>query len=291
VNLEHRRPFAGHRRIGAGWGALLFGVLLVGLILGLRIALSAYLPRHAHLTPLTMLLRESALAAAVAGATAVMAFVEQRPVLSYGFVGERSVRRFVGGVAAGVVALSILVGALWGGGFLALVGQPLHGAGAWGYGAAWGGVFTLVAIAEEAMLRGYLQQTLARGIGFWWAALLLSALFGAAHGSNPGESPVGLVAAAAAGLVFCLGLRLTGSLFWSVGFHAGWDWAQSYLFGVPDSGLMIEGHLLAASHMGSPLWSGGTTGPEGSAMVFPLLGFVAIAMWLTWHRGGAAHRA
>src|ERR1700745_2783677 len=32
-----------------------------------------------------------------------------------------------------------------------------------------------------------------------------------------------------AGLLFCLSLWLTKSLYWAVGLHAGWDWSQSYL--------------------------------------------------------------
>jgi uncharacterized protein len=31
------------------------------------------------------------------------------------------------------------------------------------------------------------------------------------------------------GLLFCLSLRRTGSLWWAVGFHAAWDWGQTLL--------------------------------------------------------------
>jgi membrane protease YdiL (CAAX protease family) len=42
-------------------------------------------------------------------------------------------------------------------------------------------------------LRGYLQHTLSPGIGFWWAALLLSVVFALGHVDNSGESPLGIV--------------------------------------------------------------------------------------------------
>jgi len=46
-------------------------------------------------------------------------------------------------------------------------------------------VFLLVGLFEEFLLRGYTQFTLARGIGFWLAAVLLSTAFGASHLKNP----------------------------------------------------------------------------------------------------------
>ena len=145
-------------------------------------------------------------------------------------------------------------------------------------------MFLMVAFFEESTLRGYLQFTLTRGIGFWWGALLLSLLFGFSHGTNPGETPVGLFAAAGVGLVFCLSLWYTGSLWWAVGFHASWDWAESYFYGTSDSGLVVRGHLLGEHPIGPRLWSGGTTGPEGSLLVLALLVIMALLMWLWWGR-------
>lgn len=119
--------------------------------------------------------------------------------------------------------------------------------------------------------------------------MILSILFGALHTSNRGESPVGIVAAIAAGLVFCLSLRLTGSLWWIVGVHAGWGWSESYLYGVANSGLVIQGRLYATHPVGSAIWSGGTTGPEGSVFALMVLLLMAIGIWLTWGRAGVQH--
>ena len=68
------------------------------------------------------------------------------------------------------------------------------------------------------------------------------------------------------------------------GCHAGWDWAQSYFYGTSDSGLIIEGHLLSEHPTGPALWSGGTTGPEGSLLIFVLLAIMSLVMWLWWGR-------
>jgi membrane protease YdiL (CAAX protease family) len=165
----------------------------------------------------------------VLAATAIMAKIEKRPVLSYGFAGERKLSRFFLGIAGGVAALSALVLALKISGLLIFDGQRLHGTSAWTYGLEWGLAFLLTALFEESLLRGYLQSTLARGIGFWWAALVLSIGFGALHLPNRGESPIGILSVVGIGMMFCLSLWLTKSLYWAVGLHAGWDSAESYL--------------------------------------------------------------
>jgi uncharacterized protein len=97
------------------------------------------------------------------------------------------------------------------------------------------------------------------------------------HIGNPGETWVGLVAVAAIGLFFCLTLRRTGNLWFAVGFHASWDWGESYLYSVPDSGGMVTGHLMHSSFHGSRWLTGGSVGPEGSMLVFMVLALTAVA--------------
>ncbi len=174
----------------------------------------------------------------------------------------------------------MLVGVLWKSGSLVFDGCLLSGLTALKYALAWALVFLLVGFFEESLLRGYLQYTPSRGIGFWWAALLLSFVFALMHTCNVGESPFGLLFVGVGGLVFCLSLWCTKSLWWAVGFHTGWDWGQSYVYGTPNGGLMMKGHFLAEHPAGNPLWSGGRAGPEGSLLLLPLLVFVAVCMWM-----------
>jgi membrane protease YdiL (CAAX protease family) len=113
-------------------------------------------------------------------------------------------------------------------------------------------------------------------MGFWPTAILLSALFGLAHASNPGESKFGLVSVVLFGLLFCLFLRRRGNLWWAVGFHAGWDWGQTFFYGVPDSGLSPY-HNLFGSAFSGPRWlTGGSVGPEASIFTPVVLVIVAI---------------
>jgi membrane protease YdiL (CAAX protease family) len=63
--------------------------------------------------------------------------------------------------------------------------------------------------------------------GFWTAALVLCSIFGFGHGNNPGASLFGLVAVGIFGLTFIFSLWRNGSLWWAIGAHTSWNWAQS----------------------------------------------------------------
>ena len=124
--------------------------------------------------------------------------------------------------------------------------------------------------------------------------MILSFLFGLGHNKNPGESPIGLLPAGLVGMVFCLSLWRTGSLWWAIGFHAAWDWSQSFLYGVADSGAMVQHHLLAAHPVGKPILSGGATGPEGSIYIVAVLGIVSLIILVTLpntHHGDTPERS
>jgi CAAX protease family protein len=266
-----RRVFIGEQGIRAGWGVLVFAAIYVLLqavvVLSHLVALDMPNPIPVRLG----LLQESYQLLMVAVAPLAMARIERRPVLSYGYTGRHRLIRLVTGLLWGFFCLSGLVGTLWKARLLVFDGMALSGFSVLGFAFAWGFVFLLVGFFEESLLRGYLQHTLTRGIGFWWAALFLSVVFALGHATNNGESVQGIVEVGLAGLLFCLSLWYTKSLWWAVGFHAGWDWGQSYFYGTPDSGLVTRGHLLSSHPAGDPIWSGGTAGPEGSLLVVPLV--------------------
>jgi uncharacterized protein len=282
-----RRIFIGRDGIRTGWLALLFIVIVGGCAFGL-----SFLVRHFLLGPVdfhnlpagSALLMEGVQVVAAAIATGVLAAIERKSLFSYGLQGAARGLRFVSGVVCGFVAISALVLILLKAGLLQLNASTLQPSEAWKYAAMWAGVFLMAGVFEETVLRGYLQYTLTRRIGFWWAAILLSALFGGLHGWNPGETPVGLVTAVLAGLVFCLSLWYTGSLWWAIGFHAAWDWGESYFYGTSDSGEISQGSLFTAHPVGHVLLSGGATGPEGSVLVIPVLIVVVVLMWAWWGR-------
>jgi membrane protease YdiL (CAAX protease family) len=160
----------------------------------------------------------------------------------------------------------------------------LHGRDIWIWGAKWGVVFVMVGLSEEFLLRGYSLFTLADGIGFWPAAIFMAALFGLGHAGNTGETRIGLIATVVFALFASTTLRYTGNLWLAVGAHAGWDWGQSFFFGVNDSGFQAPGHLLSPSVHG-PVWlSGGSVGPEGSIVTLILWALMSIIFVLLYRK-------
>ena len=88
-----------------------------------------------------------------------------------------------------------------------------------------------------------------------------------------------------AGMTLSYTLWWTGSLWWGIGWHMAWDWAQSFLFGVADSGNISEGRLFVTHPTGNPLLSGGADGPEGSVLVVAALAVTVVLCRYTARRG------
>ena len=220
-----------------------------------------------------MLVQESIGLIAVFAAAAIMGLLEARPFGGYGLPrAARFGARFWQGVAWGIAMVTGIIFLIRAFGGFSFGELALRGPAIWGYALLWGVVFICVGFFEEFLFRGYAQFTLATGIGFWPAATALSAAFGAVHLCNPGEDKVGALSVFVIGMFFCLTLRRTGNLWFAVGLHAAFDWGETFLYSVPDSGLVAPGHLLNSSFHGPAWLTGGTVGPEGSVMAFALVG-------------------
>jgi membrane protease YdiL (CAAX protease family) len=283
-----RQTFVGHHGIRWGWRIALFIAVFLAAIFSIAKLMHYVFGPVPHSTTHLMLLPfylgESIQMLSLLVALAVMSAIERRPMLSFGLQDSAGWTRFGGGLLCGFAAISLTVFALMQMQVLTLDAPVMQDATAWWGGLAWAGLFLLVAIFEESALRGYLQYTLTHGMGFWWSAILLSILFAGLHGYNPDETPVGLISAGAFGVVFCLSLWYTGSLFWAIGFHCAWDWGESYFYGTSDSGTVVDHRLFTAHPLGNVLLSGGKTGPEGSVVVLVLFVVMVVSMRWWWGR-------
>lgn len=151
-------------------------------------------------------------------------------------------------------------------------------------------LLALPAAAEEALFRGYPMQLIAAEKGPVLALWLMSAGFAAVHVWNPGVTGLGVVNILAAGLLLGVVYLKTGSLWWATGAHLGWNWALGYLGDLPVSGLELMDAPLVMSVVSGPTWlSGGSFGPEGSALTAVALlctaGFLWRARWLSPGQG------
>jgi membrane protease YdiL (CAAX protease family) len=272
-----RRVFVGPSGLRSGWSFALY----LGMF-ALVVAVGGWWADSLQLGELwSQMFSELGLLVAAIIPALVMIRIEHRPWGTYGLpLRDAFSKLFWVGAIWGFLGITLLLEILHGLHSFDFGHVLLHGTRIVKFAIFWAAVFLLVGLFEEFLLRGYTQFTLARGMGFWPAALLLSTAFGASHLKNPGEAWIGALAAGSIGLFFCLTLRRTGSLWFAVGFHAAWDWGESFFYSVPDSGTMSPGHLLSSSFHGSRWITGGSVGPEGS-----LLCFVVIAvLWVAFAR-------
>lgn len=267
--------FRGPNGIRAGWRALIFLAIVAVLVAvaNLVVAIVMHFVLHrpvrmgaiASLTPATAILSDGSIFVFTGFAALIMSRIEHRNWGQYGLPARFAFRsHFWIGTMIGFVAISTNLFAIFALHGFHLTGMAIHGKTILTATAAWSAAFVVVGLGEEFAFRGYLQYTFATGMGYWPTAFLLSALFALAHAANPGESKFGLLSVVCFGLLFCFLLRRTGNLWWAVGFHAGWDWGQTFFYGVTDSGLTPYHNLFNSSFSG-PIWlTGGTVGPEAS---------------------------
>ena len=265
--------FLGPNGVRAGWRAALFVALfLLFVSLGGSALRLLRLSVPGPITPSVLGTQEGLAAICAIVAALIMSRLEQRRFGDYGMplrqaLGKNFWLGAVWGIAA-ITALMLVIRA-FGGYSFGMV--DLSASGVVRYALEWGAVFCFVGIFEEFFFRGYLQFTLSSGMGFWPAALLLSLAFGAVHLRNPGEGPVGALSVLVIGMFLCFTLRRTGTLWFAIGFHAAYDFGETYVYSVPDSGIVMPGHLLASSFHGPAWLTGGTVGPEGSVFDFVIM--------------------
>jgi membrane protease YdiL (CAAX protease family) len=274
------RWLIGPEGLRTGWRLLLYAAMWRGLYLLLGVLTHYALQFGVHGLWIEMFAEAGLVPVAVAPAF-VLASLEGRSFDSYGLPRRGAFGKlFWVGLLWGIAAITVLMFALRGAGAFDFGTFSLHGSRILKFAAFWGVFFLLVGFYEEFLVRGYTQFTLTKMVGFWPGAILLSIGFGAFHLGNPGETWTGILGAAVIGFFFCLTLRRTGNLWFAVGFHAAWDWGESYLYSVPDSGGISPGHLLKSSFHGPRWLTGASAGPEGSVLLF---GLVAL-LWLIFDR-------
>lgn len=280
-----RSLFLGPCGLRVGWRLVIFigllAILLGGAVLvghggpqGLRDA-----QKHmgeVTVTPFMMGASEAIMLALLCLATLVMGRIENRKFSEYGLPLRQALSKaFWIGCLSGFLAISGTLLAMFLLHGFRITGFALHGKAVLYSLTGWATAFLITGLFEEFLCRGYLQHTLASGIGFWPAAFVMSGLFAFGHAFNPHETLTGVASVVLFGLLLCFFLRRSGNLWCAVGFHAAYDWGQTF-FGVPDSG-MAPYHNLFNSAFSGPWWlTGGIVGPEASVLTPIALALVAL---------------
>ena len=270
-------------------GFFVLAVLVGGLVLvGALVALHVKPGGLSAIPVLGMLGQETAQWIGIVIATVVAVRFAKLSWAEAGYGGGRIAQGLLLGGVLGFVLLSGIIGVLYAAGFIRFGPVTFEGAQGVQWLAEFSALFILVALGEEGLLRGPFLALLARATGFWPAALITSGIFFALHLLNKGETAIGIANVGVVGLALAWIRYRTGALWVAIGFHATWDFAQSYVFGVPDSGLMLKGSLTVATLGAGPEWlTGGTAGPEGGLLCTASVGLLVLAVHLLWPKRGA----
>ena len=109
--------------------------------------------------------------------------------------------------------------------------------------------------AEEVLCRGFIYQRLLKGTGKPYLAVFLNSLFFAAvHLLNDGMSALAFYDLLITGIFFSLIVYYFDSLWMAMGIHTTWNFTQSILLGLPNSGtsfpysvFVLENHVSQSS--------------------------------------------
>lgn len=291
-----RKIFLDLHGVRSGWKVLLYYVVLVSLVASLVLAvrmIRAWLgmPRAVTgvLTPGRAIVNEVVILCGVLLTTAIFARWEKRDFADYGIPRRgRSAARFLEGAVWGVAMMSCVLLILRTTGNFSFGPVGLAPQQIAVFALVWAVLFAMVGFAESFAFSGYSLATLARGMGFWPAAAVLGVLFGCLHlVTNAGENWLGSLSLVIVGLLVAFTIKRTGSLWFAIGMHGAWDWAQSFLYGVPDSGIVVSGHLLNPTFQGSKWMTGGSAGPEGSVVTLLGYGFAFLLIHLRFPQRGS----
>jgi membrane protease YdiL (CAAX protease family) len=287
--------FIGPDGLRAGWRFLLFALAIEVGAFVIEEPLGQILARYFAINPRelsapTLLIHEFVFCLSVLLITGIAALVERRRIDSYGLPIEQALGKFFWkGMLAGLLVVLFVAGAMILSGAMVLDGLALHGSDLARLTLLWFVANILIGLSEEYTFRGYALQSLWRGAGFWPAALITTAIFAGDHLEKPGENAMDIGMIFFLGLILCLSVRKTGSLWWAVGWHAGFDFGQLFLIGTRNGGQTPVGRLFNVTFPGPAWLNGGELGTEASIFMVPAA--IATFLYVIWFLRGPADNA
>ena len=290
--------FVGPDGLRHGWRFLIFLAATVLVVQLLEQPVIAFLEAKLHvdrsaLSAPSLILGDGFDLIAVLIVTGVFALCERCRIDSYGLpINEAFGGLFWNGVVAGFAVVAFVAAGMLLTGGMRIHGIALRGTDLITSPLLWLIAMVFVGVTEEYFFRGYALQSLWRGAGFWPAALITTALFAGLHLVKPHENMINIGVIFVLGLIICISVRITGSLWWAVGWHAAFDFGQLFIIGTRNGGRVPQGRLFDVTFTW-PAWiTGGELGTEASLFMIPaVLGTLIYVIWFLRPRSAAPKRA
>ncbi|WP_394834266.1 CPBP family intramembrane metalloprotease [Pendulispora rubella] len=179
------------------------------------------------------------------------------------------------GLAFGTALLFLVAGIQLGAGWIELTRSGESGMAA-GVAAGLAGSIA-VGFSEELLFRGYILQNLGEEMPFWAATLVAGVAFAVLHMFVGGFGLGFILSAVTMGAFFSITRILSGSLWFAIGTHAAWDWAQAYLVGLGAVNHPAQDHSLLHVTQHGPTWMVGEAPSIEGGLLFTLIFLAATA--------------
>ncbi len=144
--------------------------------------------------------------------------------------------------------------------------------------------------SEELMCRNFLYQRLRRGYKSPWVAIIGNAvIFMALHLLNPGVSVIPIIHLVVIAVFYSCFVYYFDSIWIPMMAHAGWNYTQNIIFGLPNSGIVSSFSIakLEASVGQITFFYDPTFGVEGSAFMLVVTIVALIAVIVIGEKRGA----
>ena len=204
--------------------------------------------------------------------------IEKRSFATMGFTKDHMFSQYVKGLLWAVV--------LFGGAYLLCVGTgAVHFEGVSagmipGYIVLYFVGYMIQGMAEEVICRGYLLVSLSRNHSVCYSVIISSGVFMAMHMSNDHVTLLSFINIFLCGLLFGLIFVERGNIWMVAALHAGWNFLQNNLFGMPVSGMAQGNSVFTTTFVdGRSLINGGAFGIEGGIAVTVVL---ALGIYITY---------
>ena len=131
--------------------------------------------------------------------------------------------------------------------------------------------FMIGALLEEIIFRLIIFRLTEELLGTWIALVLQAVLFGFAHMANDNSTLfTSFSVIIVGGIIYTGAFMYTRRIWLALGLHAGWNYFQSGIFGMPNSGTEYKG-LIIPDIRGKEWITGGNWGIEASLIAILLV--------------------
>lgn len=262
--VERLRPLEFLRRLGIAFGICVAPMVAVGFAIAFAAKQLGFNPGVPQMIALPVV--------AVIAYRFYVRRIEKRPLSELSSDG--AARELGGGLLTGAALFTTVIAVIAAAGSYTVTGL----------GTLTGPAFILLAsiaagVMEEIIFRGIIFRLTESAFGTLAAMAASAVLFGAAHVFSPHPTLLALVAIALeAGILLACAYVVTRRLWFPIGIHAAWNFAQGGVFGMAVSGNRSKGWLEGVTS--GPEWlTGGEFGPEASLVSIVVCFALAVVLF------------